>query len=186
MSRLKSVQVIPFILGIVVLILTSVGAVRSIVVNNDDGSSRTFVPASPVDSVSSLTVVGGDGKSIAVVPEAASSLLLPARIGHARAYAMFALGEALDGRTAAAIGLANAALPRSEVQPRALEAARALAARPAEALAATKRLMRDAEAITAVMAREGKLFSERLRSAEAAEGLASFREKRSPKWYPAG
>ena len=40
--------------------------------------------------------------NLALVPEAASSVLMPARIGHARAFAMFALGEPIDGRTAAA------------------------------------------------------------------------------------
>ena len=38
--------------------------------------------------------------NLALVPEAASSWLLPARIGHVRAYAMFALGEPLDAATA--------------------------------------------------------------------------------------
>ncbi len=45
--------------------------------------------------------------NLALVPEAASSLLLPARIGHVRAYAMFALGETIDARSAVAWGLAN-------------------------------------------------------------------------------
>jgi enoyl-CoA hydratase/carnithine racemase len=118
--------------------------------------------------------------NLALVPEAASSLLLPARIGHARAYAMFALGEAVDGKTAAAIGLANAALPRAEVRPRALAAAEALAARPLEALCATKRLMRDAQAIGALITREGAVFAERLKSVEAAEAFQAFAERRSP------
>ncbi|HKU44438.1 MAG TPA: enoyl-CoA hydratase-related protein [Polyangiales bacterium] len=118
--------------------------------------------------------------NLALVPEAASSLLLPARIGHARAFAMFALGEAIDGKTAAAIGLANAALPRAEVRSRALAAAEALAARPLEALCATKRLMRDAQALGAVMAREATVFAERLKSAEAAEAFQAFAERRAP------
>ena len=58
--------------------------------------------------------------NLALVPEAASSLLLPARIGYVRAYAMFALGEAIDGRTASALGLANAVLPAAEVRDEAL------------------------------------------------------------------
>src|SRR5690606_9041709 len=53
--------------------------------------------------------------NLALVPEAASTLLMPARIGYARAFEMFALGEPIDGRTAARLGIANAALPRSEV-----------------------------------------------------------------------
>ena len=43
--------------------------------------------------------------NLALVPEAASSWLLPARIGHVRAYAMFALGEPLDAAAALACGL---------------------------------------------------------------------------------
>src|SRR5689334_13459327 len=61
--------------------------------------------------------------NLGLVPEAASSWLLPARIGHARAFAMFALGESIDGRTAAAIGLVTAALPVQEVGDKALLAA---------------------------------------------------------------
>ena len=40
---------------------------------------------------------------LALVPEAASSLLLPLRIGYARAYEMFALGETLDAKAALAL-----------------------------------------------------------------------------------
>jgi enoyl-CoA hydratase/carnithine racemase len=117
---------------------------------------------------------------LALVPEAASSWLLPARIGHARAYAMFALGEAIDGRTAAAVGIANAALPAREVKDKGLAAARALAKQPAGALQATKALMRDAEAIAAVMARESEIFTARLKTAEAAEALQAFAQRRAP------
>jgi len=57
--------------------------------------------------------------NLALVPEAASSWLLPARIGHARAYAMFALGEPLDAATALACGLANAVVPSADLRARA-------------------------------------------------------------------
>ena len=50
--------------------------------------------------------------NLALVPEAASSLTLPARIGHARAFSMFVLGEAVDARKAVDWGIANAACPR--------------------------------------------------------------------------
>ena len=45
--------------------------------------------------------------NLALVPEAASSLLMPLRIGYARAFEMFALGEAVDAKSAFAWGLAN-------------------------------------------------------------------------------
>lgn len=118
--------------------------------------------------------------NLALVPEAASSWLLPARIGHARAFAMFALGEAVDGKTAAAIGLANEALPRDQVKAKALASAKALAARPLGALRATKKLMRDAEAIQARMTRESEIFGARLKTAEAAEAFRTFAERRPP------
>ena len=117
--------------------------------------------------------------NLGLTPEAGSSWLLPARIGHARAYAMFALGEVVDGKTAASIGLANLALPGGELQARALAAARELAQRPIEALGATKRLMRDAAAIKAVMQREVEVFNQRLRSAEAAQAFAAFAARKS-------
>ncbi len=118
--------------------------------------------------------------NLGLVPEAASSLLLPARIGHARAFAMFALGEVVLGSKAAEIGLANQALPAAEVQAAALAAARAVAKRPLGSVMATKRLMRDTAAIAAVMEAEGKLFTERLKTAEAAEAFAAFAERRAP------
>ena len=118
--------------------------------------------------------------SLGLVPEAASSLLLQARIGYTRAYAMFALGEPLDGRTAATLGLVTAALPAAEVRQRALAAALQLAAKPMGALRATKQLMRDPAAIKATMDRENEIFGARLRSAEAAEALRAFAERRQP------
>src|SRR4029077_20651782 len=48
--------------------------------------------------------------NLALVPEAASSMLLPARIGHARAFAMFALGESISAAEAFSLGLANKVL----------------------------------------------------------------------------
>ncbi len=116
--------------------------------------------------------------NLALVPEAASSLTLPSRIGHARAYAMFALGEALDGKKAEAWGVANEALPEDEVDGRALHAAQALAKRPLGALTITKGLMRDAEQLAARMDEEGALFAQRLKTPEAAEAFAAFMQRR--------
>jgi enoyl-CoA hydratase/carnithine racemase len=111
---------------------------------------------------------------LALVPEAASSLLLPARIGYVRAFALFALGEALDAHTAVGLGLANALLPPEQVRPRALAAAHALAGKPAQALQATKKLLREHARMQAVMAVEGREFSERLMSAEAQATFQAF------------
>ncbi len=115
---------------------------------------------------------------LALVPEAASSWLLPLRIGHVRAYAMFALGEPMDATTALACGLANAVVPQNELRERAHAAALALARMPSGSLIQTKRLMRDHQRIAAQVAEEGKLFKERLKTAEAREAFAAFAERR--------
>jgi enoyl-CoA hydratase/carnithine racemase len=118
--------------------------------------------------------------NLALAPEAASSLLMPMRIGHARAFSMFALGEVIDGKTAAAWGLANAALPVAEVDAAARKACEALVQRPINALRATKRLMRDAEALWAIMQRENAAFGAQLTTPEAREAFMAFAERRPP------
>src|SRR5215470_11814127 len=104
--------------------------------------------------------------NLALVPEAASSMLLPARIGHVRAFAMFALGEGVTGPEAVELGLANKVLPRDEVLTAAREAARTLAARPPGAIMATKKLMRERERMLARIGEESAIFGQRLQTDE--------------------
>ncbi len=133
-----------------------------------------------------LVFVADDAKlsvpfvNLALVPEAASSLLLQQRIGYARAFAMFALGEPVLGELAARLGIANQALPAAEVDAAALAAAKALARKPLGALVATKQLMRDSEQLLGLMGRELEIFSARLKTAEAAEAFQAFAERRAP------
>ena len=118
--------------------------------------------------------------NLALVPEAASSWLLPLRIGHARAYAMFALGEPMDAAGALASGLANAVVPQADLRKRAHDAAIALTKRPAGSLSLTKRLMREHQRIAGQIAAEGEMFKERLTTPEAREAFAAFAERRPP------
>lgn len=115
---------------------------------------------------------------LGVVPENASSMTMVDRLGHTRAFALFGLGEPLLGKDAAAWGLANAALPVGEVQPRARAAAQKLAAKPPQSMRLTKKLMRDREALMTRMQEEGEIFAERLKSPEAAAAFAAFLQKR--------
>jgi len=118
--------------------------------------------------------------NLALVPEAASSMLLPDRIGHVRAFAMFALGEGLSAADAFAFGLANKVLPKDEVLPAARQAACTLATRPLGAIVATKKLMRDKERILGRMGEEGAAFAQRLQTDEAREAFRAFAERRPP------
>lgn len=120
--------------------------------------------------------------NLGLVPEAASSLLIPGIIGHRRAFALFALGETLTGAQAAQLGLANAALPALEVLPKAQAAADALAKRAPASLRETKRLMRDAEGLKSQIQAENQAFAQRLKSDEAREAFAAFLEKRPPRF----
>jgi enoyl-CoA hydratase/carnithine racemase len=118
--------------------------------------------------------------NLALVPEAASSFLLPSRIGHVRAYAMFALGEPMDAATAVQCGLANAVIPLGELRTKAANAAQILTQRPTGALRHTKLLMREQQKMAERIAEESALFKDRLQSAEAREAFTAFAEKRKP------
>ncbi|MBU9127185.1 enoyl-CoA hydratase/isomerase family protein [Burkholderia multivorans] len=118
--------------------------------------------------------------NLALVPEAASSYLLPLRVGHLRAFEMFALGEPLDAQTAVAWGLANKVCAKEQLRLDARRMAERIAAKPAGSLSATKKLMREAQKLIAQMDSESAKFQERLTSAEAREAFAAFAEKRKP------
>ncbi|MEM5420522.1 MULTISPECIES: enoyl-CoA hydratase-related protein [Paraburkholderia] len=118
--------------------------------------------------------------NLALVPEAASSYLLPLRVGHVRAFEMFALGEPLDAQTAVAWGLANKVCAKDQLRDDARRMAERIAAKPAGSLSAMKKLMREAETLVAQMDSESAKFQERLTSAEAREAFAAFAEKRKP------
>lgn len=124
--------------------------------------------------------------NLALAPEAASSMLLPAVLGHQRAFEIFALGEPIDGRTALAWGLANRAAPADQVEALAAELAGKLAARAPNSIRKTKALMRDAERLWALMQREGEAFGSQMRSPEAMEAFMAFTQKRAPDFSKAG
>jgi enoyl-CoA hydratase/carnithine racemase len=118
--------------------------------------------------------------NLALVPEAASTILMPMRLGYARAYEMFAFGEPLDAKTAHGLGLANRVVPRDRLHAEAAAVAARLAKQPAGSLSAMKRLMRDPAVLTAQIAAESACFAERLKTAEAREAFTAFAEKRPP------
>jgi len=112
---------------------------------------------------------------LALVPEAASSLLVPRAIGHARAAEMLMLGDAIDAATALAWGLANRVVPAGSERAEALALAHRLAAKPPAALALAKRLLRDdAAGVAARMDAEGAHFAAQLASPELKGAIAAF------------
>ena len=120
--------------------------------------------------------------NLALVPEAASSLLLPKLSGYTRAAELLLLGEAFSPEKALQAGLLTQITPRAEALTMARETAAKLAAKPPAALRASKALMKRTmlapveEAIRA----EVDVFAKCLQSPEAKEAFQAFLEKRAP------
>jgi enoyl-CoA hydratase/carnithine racemase len=111
---------------------------------------------------------------LGVVPEAASSYLLPRTVGSARANELLLLGEPFSAHDARRMGLINAVV--DDPATHAAERAAVIAAKPPEAVRLTKALLRADRAgpVDAAMREEGRLFIERLASEEAQEALVRF------------
>jgi enoyl-CoA hydratase/carnithine racemase len=120
--------------------------------------------------------------NLAVVPEFGSSCTIPARFGHIRAAELILLGLPFDAKRAADLGFVTQVVPDQNLLATASETARKLAAKPAGALQASKRLMKRSfrEQIKAAMKAENEEFSAQVRSQDAKEALTAFLEKRAP------
>jgi len=117
---------------------------------------------------------------LGVVPEAASTLLLPMLAGYQRAAELLLLGQPFTAQKAYEIGLVSEVVEEAQLMEKAEKAAKTLADLPPEAIRLTKRLMkgRYLEAVTQAMDEEGRLFRERLASPEAREAMRAILEKR--------
>ncbi len=120
--------------------------------------------------------------NLGLCPEAASSLLLPRRLGHVRAAEALLLGEPFGAEQALEWGLVNRILPPGEVNGYAQAQARKLADKPQSSLIATKRFMKGelAESVPQRMAEEGEVFGRMLREPAAREAFTAFMAKRKP------
>ena len=117
---------------------------------------------------------------LGLVPEAGSSLLLPARMGHARAAALLLLGESIGAEAALSAGLLTAVVPAESLHAHARARALALASKPAAALAASRALMRgDPSALHARMRQEEAAFSTALASPDAHAAFAAFLDRKA-------
>jgi enoyl-CoA hydratase/carnithine racemase len=112
---------------------------------------------------------------LGLVPEAASSLLAPQRLGHARAFSLLVMGRPLSAAQAKEAGLVNSVVEASTVDAVARQAAHEIAELPPGAVAIARRLLRgDLDAVLARIDTEVAHFKERLRSDEARAAFAAF------------
>jgi len=117
---------------------------------------------------------------LGLVPEAASSLLLPRRVGHAAASDLLLRNAVIDAKRAAVLGLVNEVVTAPDdllafARARAAE----VAAQPPRAARLTKALARgDSAEILARVHQEAKHFAESVVSDEAREAFTAFLERR--------
>lgn len=134
-----------------------------------------------------LVIAADDAKfftafiDLGIVPEAGSSLLLPALIGRQNAARLLLAGDTLSAEEALRMGLIAYCVPRSELADRADKLTARLAGKPQGAVHATKRLLRSAVAHTdleGLIDEEARVFSERLVSDEVRQIMANFMNKK--------
>ncbi|HEY9348550.1 MAG TPA: enoyl-CoA hydratase-related protein, partial [Inquilinus sp.] len=119
---------------------------------------------------------------LGLVPEAASSLLLPAAVGRLKASWWLLTGEGFDAEAARDAGLITRLIAETTLEMELDAVAARLAALPPAAIRRTKALLREPQeaAVREAMTREVEAFGAQLKSAEAKEAFTAFLEKRKP------
>jgi len=120
--------------------------------------------------------------NLGVAPEFGSSYSIPALVGHIRASELILLGLPFDASRALELGIVTSVVSDEKLLATATETAQQLAAKPAGALRACKRLLKRSarEPIVQAIQIENQEFSTLVRSADAREALTAFLEKRPP------
>ncbi len=119
--------------------------------------------------------------NLGLVPEAASSLLLPRIAGYQRAAEILLFADMFGPKLGVEAGFVNRVVAVADLEPTVLKHAQAIAAKPPEAIRLAKSFMKgDLTAVVRQMDAESEVFGQRLGSAEAKEAFAAFFEKRPP------
>ena len=118
---------------------------------------------------------------LGLLPEAASSLLVPAILGHQRAFSLLALGDDFSAEDALNAGLIYKIVEEGALEGEVLKLAEKVASRAPEALQIARKLMkRQPETVIARIHEEAKLFADRLRSKEAQAAFMAFMSRKKP------
>jgi enoyl-CoA hydratase/carnithine racemase len=115
------------------------------------------------------------------VPDAASTLLVPRRVGRVMATELLLMGNRrFDSNDAVRLGIANAVVPADSLFSHSLRQAEHLATRPLDALRAARRLMRgDSAEIIGRLEAEREAFRLALETQEARAAFEGFLKKRA-------
>ena len=112
---------------------------------------------------------------LGLIPEAASTLLAPMRMGHSRAFSLLVMGRPLSAAEAREAGIVNTVVEPDAVEATALKAAREIAALLPTTVAVTRGLMRGhLDAVMKQIEAESSHFRDLLQSDEARSAFAAF------------
>jgi len=113
---------------------------------------------------------------LGLVPEAGSSLLGPAIMGHQRAFELLCLGRGLTAQRAYEVGLVNEIA--EDVDAAALACAKEIAAKPPQAMKLSRKLLRgDNKLLEDRVEEEAAIFAQRLTAPETVAAFQAFMMK---------
>jgi len=112
---------------------------------------------------------------LGLVPEGASSLLMPRTMGHQRAFSTLVMGHKMTATEAREAGFVNVVVAPGHTEAEARKVAREICALPAEAVAISRKLLKlPPEDLTRRIDQESHLFGERMKSKEAIAAFKAF------------
>jgi len=116
---------------------------------------------------------------LGLVPEGASSLLMPLTMGYQRAFATLVMGRTMTAEDANIAGFVNVVVPPGHTEAEARKVAREICKLPAEAVAISRKLIRlPPEELTRRIDQESHLFGDRMRSREAVAAFKAFLDRK--------
>lgn len=114
-----------------------------------------------------------------LVPEGASSLLLPRMAGHQRAFSLLVMGRPMSAEEAREAGFVNAVVPPGHAIIEAHKAAREISELPAEAVAMSRELLKlPTEDLLRRMDDEEHLFSQRIHAPSVVAAVNGFIQRK--------
>ena len=149
------------------------------------GAGMSLVVAADIAVAGVSTRLRPAYPAIGLSPDGGLTWTLPRAVGAARARHILLTDRVLDAAEALEWGLVATVVPDDEVSAHALELAQRLADGPTRALGRTKRLLRaEDRGLSAQLDAEADAIAESAAGADGQEGIAAFRDRRSPRFTP--
>ena len=119
-----------------------------------------------------------------LIPDGGVAYLLPRIVGMHKAKELIFFGDDLSAADAERIGIVNKVVPAAELHAATKEWAERLASGPTKAIGWSKRLLHDASELSRrdLLEEEATLVEMNSATVDSGEGVAAFRERRTPEW----